>query len=76
MGLAGKCNGKVWHERCSSTVAICFDVHLPSGWGLLRHKGIHPHPWPNAKKPNPLSKEELKAQIIKNPKAGPLKLKV
>ncbi|OAV99803.1 hypothetical protein PTTG_25298 [Puccinia triticina 1-1 BBBD Race 1] len=76
-GLAGKCNGTVSHVTCpNKKVAIRFDHHLPSGWGLLRHKGEHPHPWPEAKKPNPLAKEELKSEIKKNPKAGALKLKM
>ncbi|PLW52386.1 hypothetical protein PCASD_00218 [Puccinia coronata f. sp. avenae] len=47
-----------------------------SGWGLLRHKGFHNHPWPTPKKPNPLAKKDLAAQIMKNPKASALQLKI
>ncbi|OAV89468.1 hypothetical protein PTTG_28681 [Puccinia triticina 1-1 BBBD Race 1] len=76
-GLAGKCKGTVTHKRCPhDNVAIRFDQHLPTGWGLLWHKGTHPHPWPQAKKPDRIAKEELKAQIKKNPKAGALQLKM
>ncbi|OAV95598.1 hypothetical protein PTTG_26602 [Puccinia triticina 1-1 BBBD Race 1] len=75
-GLAGKCQGTVIHKTCPDTVATRFDHHLPTGWGLLRHKGTHPHPWPEAKKPDRIAKEELKAEIKKNPKAGALKLKM
>ncbi|OAV96272.1 hypothetical protein PTTG_26438 [Puccinia triticina 1-1 BBBD Race 1] len=75
-GLAGKCQGTVIHKTCPDTVATRFDHHLPTGWGLLRHKGTHPHPWPEAKNPDRIAKEELKAEIKKNPKAGALKLKM
>ncbi|OAV85246.1 hypothetical protein PTTG_30668, partial [Puccinia triticina 1-1 BBBD Race 1] len=75
-GLVGKCKGTVRHVKCPDSVAVRIDHHLPSGWGILRHKGVHPHPWPVAKKPDPLAKEELKEEIKKNPKAGALKLKM
>ncbi|OAV86106.1 hypothetical protein PTTG_30079, partial [Puccinia triticina 1-1 BBBD Race 1] len=75
-GLANKCKGTVRHLKCPDTVATRFDHHLPTGWGLLRHKGTHPHPWPEAKKPDRIAKEELKAEIKKNPTAGALKLKM
>jgi hypothetical protein len=52
------------------------DVNTKTGWGLMRHKGIHNHPWPKAKKPDPLSKAAFKAEVMKNPKAGAFKLKV
>jgi hypothetical protein len=52
------------------------DEHVPTGWAVLRHKGIHGHPWPEAKKPDKLAKEALKNEILKNPKAGALSLKV
>ncbi|OAV89576.1 hypothetical protein PTTG_28644 [Puccinia triticina 1-1 BBBD Race 1] len=74
-GLANKCN-TVRHQTCPKSMAIRFDHHLPSGWGLLRHKGKHPHPWPKAKKPDLLAKKELKEEIKKNPKACALKLKM
>ncbi|EFP81781.2 uncharacterized protein PGTG_08030 [Puccinia graminis f. sp. tritici CRL 75-36-700-3] len=75
-GKSGKCKGNVTHKKCCrNSVAVRFDYHLPTGWGLLRHKGTHPHPWPEAKKPDPMSKDELKAEILKNLSAGALKLK-
>ncbi|EFP92034.1 uncharacterized protein PGTG_17865 [Puccinia graminis f. sp. tritici CRL 75-36-700-3] len=58
-GKSGKCNGNVTHKKCcQNSVAVRFDYHLPTGWGLLRHKGKHPHPWPEAEKPDPMSKDE------------------
>ncbi|KNE89439.1 hypothetical protein PSTG_17103 [Puccinia striiformis f. sp. tritici PST-78] len=52
-GLAGHCLGKVTHLKCDDT-ALCFDEPC-KGFGLLRHKGCHNHPWPEAKKPDPLT---------------------
>ncbi|OAV88135.1 hypothetical protein PTTG_29135, partial [Puccinia triticina 1-1 BBBD Race 1] len=75
-GLANKCKGRVSHQRCPDSVAIQFDHHLPTGWGILRQKGTHPHPWPKAKKPDRMAKEELKAEIKKHPKATALALKM
>ncbi|KNE94944.1 hypothetical protein PSTG_11735 [Puccinia striiformis f. sp. tritici PST-78] len=46
------------------------------GWGLLRHRGIHKHAWPKAKKPDKLSRETLKDEIVKNLSAGAFKLKM
>jgi hypothetical protein len=42
----------------------------------MQHKGVHDHPWPKAKKPDPRSKEEFKKLVANNPKAGVFKLKV
>jgi hypothetical protein len=53
-----------------------FDTNTSTGWALMRHKGVHEHPWPKAKKPDPLSKEEFEKQVKNNPKAGAFKLKV
>jgi hypothetical protein len=53
-----------------------FDQNVATGWGLMRHKGFHCHCWPESKKPNPLSKAQSKAKVMKNPKAGAFKLKV
>ncbi|EGG08184.1 uncharacterized protein MELLADRAFT_84962 [Melampsora larici-populina 98AG31] len=47
-----------------------------TGWGVLRHSGIHNHVWPSSKKADPLAMRALTAQLVSNPKAGPLVLKV
>ncbi|KNE89021.1 hypothetical protein PSTG_17523 [Puccinia striiformis f. sp. tritici PST-78] len=74
-GAAGRCPGEVvWHP-CEGT-ALRFDFHIPTGWGLLRHRGIHHHPWPEAKKPDKLARETLKAEVAKNPSSGAFKLKM
>ncbi|OAV85762.1 hypothetical protein PTTG_30286, partial [Puccinia triticina 1-1 BBBD Race 1] len=74
-GAAGRCPGKVLWVSCNET-ATRFDFHVPSGWALLRHRGVHEHPWPESKKPDPLSRADLKAEIVKNPTKGALKLKM
>ncbi|OAV97600.1 hypothetical protein PTTG_26010 [Puccinia triticina 1-1 BBBD Race 1] len=74
-GAAGQCPGKVIWVSCNET-ATRFDFHVPSGWALLRHRGVHDHPWPESKKPDPLSRADLKAEIVKNPTKGALKLKM
>ncbi|OAV90961.1 hypothetical protein PTTG_28135 [Puccinia triticina 1-1 BBBD Race 1] len=74
-GAAGRCPGKVTWEACNGT-ALRFDFHIPSGWALLRHRGLHDHPWPESKKPDPLARADLKAEIVKNPSAGAFKLKM
>jgi hypothetical protein len=53
-----------------------FDVNIATGWGLMRHKGFHSHRWPESKKPDPFSKAQFEAKVMKNPKAGAFKLKV
>ncbi|KAI7939582.1 hypothetical protein MJO29_014318 [Puccinia striiformis f. sp. tritici] len=60
---------------CDGT-ALRFDFHIPTGWGLLRHRGIHQHAWPESKKPDKLARETLKAEIVKNPAVGAFKLKM
>ncbi|KAI7933558.1 hypothetical protein MJO29_016792 [Puccinia striiformis f. sp. tritici] len=72
-GLAGHCLGKVSHQRCEEA-AIRIDQHC-KGWGLLRHKGQHNHPWPEAKKPDLISQGKFTGVVQKNPKAGAFKLK-
>ncbi|OAV86505.1 hypothetical protein PTTG_29867, partial [Puccinia triticina 1-1 BBBD Race 1] len=74
-GAAGRCPGKVTWEACNGT-ALQFDFHIPSGWALLRHQGLHDHPWPESKKPDPLPRADLKAEIVKNPSASAFKLKM
>ncbi|POV97464.1 hypothetical protein PSTT_15030 [Puccinia striiformis] len=73
-GSAGRCPGNVYWHKCTGT-KICFDIHT-SGWALLRHQGLHNHPWPALKKPNPLALVELASEIKKNPKASALELKI
>ena len=53
-----------------------FDINTDTGWGLMRHKGVHEHPWPEAKKPDPLSKQVFRAEVLKNPQAGLFKMRV
>ncbi|KAI7958203.1 hypothetical protein MJO29_006420 [Puccinia striiformis f. sp. tritici] len=74
-GAAGQCPGKVLWTVCDGT-ALRFDFHIPTSWGLLQHQGIHQHAWPEAKKPDKLARETLKAEIVKNPAVGAFKLKM
>ncbi|PLW39025.1 hypothetical protein PCASD_08466 [Puccinia coronata f. sp. avenae] len=74
-GMARKCPGKVYHQPCHGTMTQ-FDTNTSTGWALMHHKGVHEHPWPKAKKPDPLSKEAFEKQVKNNPKAGAFKLKV
>ncbi|EFP75210.1 uncharacterized protein PGTG_01803 [Puccinia graminis f. sp. tritici CRL 75-36-700-3] len=74
-GAAGKCPGKVAHQACNNTMTR-FDENKLTNWAILRHHGIHHHPWPAPKKPDPLSKLKLKNEIMKNPTAGAFKLKL
>ncbi|EFP76799.2 uncharacterized protein PGTG_02260 [Puccinia graminis f. sp. tritici CRL 75-36-700-3] len=73
-GSANRCSGKVYWQHCEGTKCR-IDIHK-TGWGLLRHKGLHNHPWPNSKKPDPLACSDLVAEIKKNPKATALQLKI
>ncbi|KAI7948710.1 hypothetical protein MJO29_010375 [Puccinia striiformis f. sp. tritici] len=73
-GSAGRCPGKVCWRNCTNT-KIRFDIHS-SGWALLRHQGLHDHPWPTPKKPDPEALEELAEEVKKNPKATALQLKI
>ncbi|PLW50126.1 hypothetical protein PCASD_01796 [Puccinia coronata f. sp. avenae] len=73
-GLAGKCLGTVAYHSCNTT-ALRIDLHK-TGWGLLRRKGTHEHPWPEAKKPDLIAQEEFAKKIKGNPRAGAFKLKV
>jgi hypothetical protein len=69
-----KCPGKVYNQPCHGTMTR-FDTNVSSGWAIMHHKGEHSHLWPEAKKPNPLSKELFTAAVKNNPSAGALKLK-
>ncbi|OAV98489.1 hypothetical protein PTTG_25679 [Puccinia triticina 1-1 BBBD Race 1] len=74
-GVAGQCPGNVNWIACQGT-ATQFKLHIPSGWALLRHQGVHDHPWPESKKPDLLSRADLKAKIVKDPSKGAFKLKM
>jgi hypothetical protein len=74
-GAAGRCPGNVYHQTCQDTM-VWIDIHKTTGWSLLRHHGTHTHPWPEAKKADPLSKDLLAAAVRNNPKAGAFQLKV
>ncbi|EFP75099.2 uncharacterized protein PGTG_01692 [Puccinia graminis f. sp. tritici CRL 75-36-700-3] len=74
-GARGTCPGNVAHIECKQTL-IRVDEHVPTTWAILRHRGEHNHPWPEAKKPDLLSRETLKAEIAKNPKAGAFSLRI
>ncbi|KNF04532.1 hypothetical protein PSTG_02442 [Puccinia striiformis f. sp. tritici PST-78] len=74
-GLAEKCNGTVSHLQCKGT-ACRIDYNETTKWGLLRHKGTHMHPWPEAKNPDKISMGKLGVEVKKNPKAGAFELKL
>ncbi|KAI7947987.1 hypothetical protein MJO28_009895 [Puccinia striiformis f. sp. tritici] len=74
-GAAGKCGGEVYHQDCNTT-SIRVDKNLETKWAILRHDGLHEHPWPEAKKPDKLSRIRLKEEIETNPMAGAFKLKL
>ncbi|PLW43260.1 hypothetical protein PCASD_06984 [Puccinia coronata f. sp. avenae] len=57
-GAAGRCPGTVSWQACSET-GCRFDINQDTGWGLMRHRGTHNHPWPESKKPHELAQEEL-----------------
>ncbi|EGG04860.1 uncharacterized protein MELLADRAFT_88518 [Melampsora larici-populina 98AG31] len=64
----------IW-TQCPGTVCR-IDIQKDTGWGVLRHSGFHAHPWPASKKADPLAMLDLTQEVVKNPKAGPLVLKV
>ncbi|EGG05025.1 uncharacterized protein MELLADRAFT_88379 [Melampsora larici-populina 98AG31] len=56
---------------------ICrVDEHLPSGWVIVRHSGIHKHPWPRRSKPDKLALATFALKVVENPDLGPLQHKV
>ncbi|KAA1085799.1 hypothetical protein PGT21_050058 [Puccinia graminis f. sp. tritici] len=74
-GAHGTCLGNVSHISCKQTL-IRVDEHVATSWAVLRHKGIHNHPWPEAKKPDQLARDALKEEIARNPKAGAFALRI
>ncbi|EGG11434.1 uncharacterized protein MELLADRAFT_90953 [Melampsora larici-populina 98AG31] len=72
---AVKCSGRHVWTQCPGT-SCRIDIEKESGWGVLCHSGTHMHVWPSSKKADPLAMLALKAQLVKNPKAGPLVLKL
>ncbi|EGF98702.1 uncharacterized protein MELLADRAFT_95453 [Melampsora larici-populina 98AG31] len=70
-----KCDSNhVWTQCPDSNCRINIEKH--TGWGVLRHSGTHKHVWPTSKKADPLAMRVLTDQLVSNPKAGPLVLKV
>ncbi|EGF97323.1 uncharacterized protein MELLADRAFT_85866 [Melampsora larici-populina 98AG31] len=74
------CDGHQIHIGCHARCRIDQEVDekdpdSTATWSLLRHQGIHHHPWPDSKKADPISKEKLKDRIIQDPKTGPTSLK-
>lgn len=51
------------------------DEHT-SGWGIIRHTGIHNHQWPRRAKPDKLSLNKFGQRVVNNPEIGPLRHKV
>ncbi|EFP89599.2 uncharacterized protein PGTG_15748 [Puccinia graminis f. sp. tritici CRL 75-36-700-3] len=74
-GARGTCLGTVVHIPCKQTL-IRVDEHVATTWAVLRHRGIHDHPWPEAKKPDQLARDALKNVIASNPKAGAFALRI
>ncbi|EGG06901.1 uncharacterized protein MELLADRAFT_86319 [Melampsora larici-populina 98AG31] len=72
---AVKCNGNHFWTDCNDT-SCRVDIEKDSGWAVLCHSGVHKHPWPASKKADPMAMMELTKELVKNPKAGPLVLKV
>lgn len=63
------------HMPCTGTMCR-FDYEKATGWAIMRHTGHHDHPWPPAKKADPLAKQEFEKEVLKDPKKAPMKLKV
>ncbi|EGG05825.1 uncharacterized protein MELLADRAFT_87748 [Melampsora larici-populina 98AG31] len=72
---AVECSGTHIWTQCPGTICR-IDIQKDTGWGVLRHSGFHAHPWPASKEADPLAMLDLTEEVIKNPKAGPLVLKV
>ncbi|EGG11013.1 uncharacterized protein MELLADRAFT_92442 [Melampsora larici-populina 98AG31] len=72
---AAECQGQ--HRWTTCTTTSCrVDLEKETGWAILRHSGTHCHVWPVSKKADPLAMEKLTAEVVKNPKAGPMVLQV
>ncbi|EGG11649.1 uncharacterized protein MELLADRAFT_90988 [Melampsora larici-populina 98AG31] len=72
---AALCNDYLRLIKCKDTICRV-DEHIPSGWGVLRHSGVHDHPWPRRRKPDKLALEDFAQKVIENPNMGPLQHKV
>ncbi|EGG03557.1 uncharacterized protein MELLADRAFT_90087 [Melampsora larici-populina 98AG31] len=75
------CDGYQVHIECHARCRVDTEVdpddpESTATWSILRHQGIHQHAWPDSKKADPLSKDKLKERILREPKKGPLALKV
>jgi hypothetical protein len=73
--MGGRCTGKVSHKPCLDT-ALQFNYDVETGWALMRHAGFHNHPWPKAKKWDPLARLKLEKTVANNAAAGAFQLKV
>ncbi|EGG07853.1 uncharacterized protein MELLADRAFT_85140 [Melampsora larici-populina 98AG31] len=76
--IESTCKGIQTHYQCDCKCRIDteIDINKKEGWALLRHRGVHKHVWPDAKKADPLAKAKLKEAVVNDPKTGPLGLKV
>ncbi|EGF98693.1 uncharacterized protein MELLADRAFT_95492 [Melampsora larici-populina 98AG31] len=72
------CDGHQTHVQCDTMcrIDVELDDHGEEQWGLLRHQGTHKHEWAEAKKADPIAKEQLKDKVLNDSKTGPLGLKV
>lgn len=52
------------------------DEHRPSGWGIIRHSGVHLHQWPRRRIPDKLSQAKFAKKVVENPDVKPLRHKV
>ncbi|EGG12138.1 uncharacterized protein MELLADRAFT_89393 [Melampsora larici-populina 98AG31] len=71
---AARCHGVLSYIPCHNTLCR-MDEHT-SGWGIIRHSGIHDHQWPRRSKPEKLSLDKFGKRVIANPEMGPLRHKV
>ncbi|EGG10997.1 uncharacterized protein MELLADRAFT_92421 [Melampsora larici-populina 98AG31] len=72
---AARCPGYLRHITCSNTLCR-MDEHCPSGWGIIRHSGVHLHQWPRRRIPDKLAQVKFAKKVVENPDVGPLRLKV
>ncbi|EGG04179.1 uncharacterized protein MELLADRAFT_89606 [Melampsora larici-populina 98AG31] len=71
---AARCTEELQYIECNDTLCR-LDEHV-SGWGIIRHSGIHNHRWPRRGKPDKLSLAKFAKRVVENPDVGPLRHKV
>ncbi|EGG02221.1 uncharacterized protein MELLADRAFT_91552 [Melampsora larici-populina 98AG31] len=71
---AAMCNTTSQHIPCKDTICRV-DEHLPTGWAIVRHSGVHNHPWPRRNKPDKYSLGKFAERVTNNPEMGPLQHK-